>query len=160
MRDRVAGDSVYAGCVVHLLDAVSLTQRARRDLSGSGLFADGGGSKGELASGANAEHAADDALLAHTDAHHRPVVAGVFQELHHGYVVVKARRSANDLDEVRRILLHPLESLLKVFGAAKIVIRKNEPGLRPQLLHFARLQLGRGLERQVHNLATGSRSLY
>src|SRR6185369_6659068 len=107
----------------------------------------------ELAAGADSEHTADNALLAHADTHHRAIIAGVLQELHHGHVVIETRGRADDLDEVRRILLHALESLVEVLGAAEIVIRKNQSRPAAQLLDLTRLQLCSGLKRKIHNLA-------
>src|ERR1700690_3365337 len=66
MLDGIAGDSVDAGGGIDLVDAIDAAEVARTDLAGRGLRLGADGSEGERAAGAHAEHAADDALLAHT----------------------------------------------------------------------------------------------
>src|SRR5208282_589926 len=69
MLDRIAGHSIDACSGVDLIDAVDIAQIARTDLTRCG-FETGTGidrAKSERTAGANAEHAADDPLLSHTE---------------------------------------------------------------------------------------------
>ena len=66
--DGVAGYAVDFGGGVDLVDAVGVEEGAGGDLAGCGLLALAGGGKGEGGAGANAEHAGDDACVAHGDA--------------------------------------------------------------------------------------------
>ena len=98
--DGIAGDAVDLGGGVDLVDAVGLDQGAGGDLAGAGLFARGGGGKGEGRAGAQAEHAGDDAGVAHADADDVGVVVHALEEAHQGDVVGERLGGGDDLDEV------------------------------------------------------------
>src|SRR5581483_10059179 len=117
MRYGIACYPVNSGGRVNLVNAESLTQGTRRQLSGSSLFTWIYSGKSKLAAGARTKHAADDSLLTHAQANHGMRVAVFLQELHHHHVVIKRVGSGHDLDEVRGILLHLGKDFFQLFGA-------------------------------------------
>ena len=74
MRYRIAGHSVHARSSVHLVDAISLAQRSRRDLPRRGFFSRAGRSVGELTARAHAKQSADDPLFSHAEPDERTKV--------------------------------------------------------------------------------------
>src|SRR5262245_18320505 len=120
MPDRISGHAVNARGHIHLLDTICVAQRARGDLSGSGLFAREGGAEGERASGPYSRYAADHALLTHAEPDHRTGLMPGRQELHHYNVVVKLARRAYDLEEVTLQSRDLGQRLLQILRAPEV----------------------------------------
>src|SRR2546427_12403568 len=125
MGNRVPGNAVHPGCGIHLFDSISAAQILSSDLARSSLFIRADGSECEHATRAYSEHAAYDPLLAHAQADQRMFVALLFQELHHGDVVVERGRGAYDFVEVGGGSGHFMERLFQVLGSATIVKSNN-----------------------------------
>src|SRR6202041_83537 len=106
---------------------------------------------------AHSEHPADNALFAHTEANDGMVVAFAPQELDHGNIIRKGGCRADHFVEVGGEGSHLLQSLGKLFRAAKIVEGKNESGAAAKLLQLLRLALLSGLEFNINQLASRSR---
>src|SRR6202140_4626230 len=134
-RERVlhgiAGNSVDTGGGIDLLDAINSAQIAPADLPGRGFKVGADRAEGENAAGANAQHAADDALLAHAQPDERMLAAVRLQELHHGHIVGERGSSTDDFVEVRRNLEHLLQGVVEVAGGSKIMKRDEEPPTLP-----------------------------
>ena len=124
--DGVAGDAVDLGGRVDLVDAIGLDQGARGDLAGAGLFARGCGGEGEGAAGADAEHAGDDARIAHADADDVGVVVHALEEAHERDVVGKGLGGGDDLDEVRMEGRDALVDSFEVLGGVEVVVADDE----------------------------------
>ena len=164
-RERVAhgiaGDSVDLGGGVDVVDAPGFAQRAGVDLAGTGFFAGMRGGKGEDAAGAQAEHAADDPLLAHGDADDVGLVAAAIEEAHHGDVVGQGLRGRNDLDELGLEGQDAVEDGVEVFGALEIVIADDEGrAVGAELLHLRGLGVLGGLQLDVDEMTAGERRLF
>ena len=86
------------------------------------------GGKGKHAAGADSEHAADDALLTHTNANDRMVIALALQELNHGNIVGERSGGTDDFVEVCGERAHLFQRFVELLGPAKIMKRKNQPG--------------------------------
>ena len=106
MRHGISHHAVHPRGRVHLLDAVGVAQFLRRHLAGSSLFFERNGSEGEHAAGADCEHPADEALLAHAHADQGKALALLLEELHHHHVVVQRGGSADHLVKIRRSQRH------------------------------------------------------
>ena len=99
--DGVAGHAEDARRVVELLDAVEVAQGAGGGLAGGGFRALGERGKGEGRAGAQAQHAADQPLLAHGDAHHLSRAGAILDQLQDGQVVGQRLGRRNHFDEIR-----------------------------------------------------------
>ena len=100
MCHRVADNAVDARGSIDAVDAVGVAQHLGRNLAGRSLFASHGRRKRKNAARADAQHAADNPLLAHTKPDQRMPVALLLQELHHHDVVVQGGRCANNFVEI------------------------------------------------------------
>ena len=142
--DGIAGDAVDLGGGVDLIDAVGLDEGAGGDLAGAGLFAGGGGGEGEGAAGADAEHARDDAGVAHADADDVGCDRSIaLEEAHHGDVVGEGLGGGDDLDEVGLEGLDAGEDAVEILGGLlEVVVADDEGGAGlAQLLQLGLLQL-------------------
>src|SRR5262249_24570659 len=120
-------------------DAIGFAQSAGGDLSWSRFFTRAGSGKSKYAAGPQAQDAADDALLPHANADERPPIALLLQKFHHQHVVVEPRGGGYDFEKVGWHAQHAVEDLFQVLGDVKVVIRKNEGGVVPDLLKIRRL---------------------
>ena len=139
--DGIAGDAVDLGGGVDMVDAVGLDEGAGGDLAGAGLFAGSGGGEGEGAAGAHAEHAGDDAGVAHADADDVGVVVHAFEEADEGDVVDQGLGGGDDFDEVGGEALNAGVDAVQITGGGEVVIAddQGDAGVA-QLLQFALLR--------------------
>ena len=153
MRHRISRHAVNPRRRVHLLDAVGVAQFLRRDLAGSSLFLGRDGGEGERAAGADCEHTADEALLAHAHANQGKPLALLLQEFHHHNVVVQRGGGADDLIKIRWSHRHLFQGLVQFLGGAEIVEGQNQGSAGPQPFQLFRLRLGCGLQLDIQELA-------
>ena len=158
--DRVACDAVNLGAGIDLVDAVDLAQGARGDLAGSSLLTRVGGGKRKRASGAHAQHAADDSRVAHQVADNGRVLVCAFQKADHCHVVRYCLCGRHQLVEVRRELAHARHDGIQVADLLVVVPGKHDCGHLPQLVQLRLADGFRGLDLDVEHLAAGFRRLH
>ena len=158
MPDRVARNTVHASCNIHLLDAIDAAKLLRADLAGRGFLIGAHGGEGKNAPRAHSEHTADDALLPHTQADHRVLVALGLKD-HHRYVVRERGGGSDDLVIVGRDRQHLFQRLLERASGAKIVKGENQARTGAQAGHCFGLAAYPALKFQVQELTSGSGGL-
>ena len=156
VADGIAGHSVDFGGGVDLIDAPGFAQGAGFDLAGAGFFASVGSGKGEDAAGAEAEDAADDALLAHGDADDVGFVAATIEEAHHGDVVGEGFGGGDDFDELGLEGQDAVKDGVEIPGGFVVVVADDEGGAEgAKLLHLRGLGVLGGLQFDVDEMAAG-----
>src|SRR5882762_9071609 len=125
MCNGVTCYTINAGGSVNLVGAVNVTQHFCCNLSRSGFLARHGGGKRKNAACAEAQHSANNSLLAHAEADERMPVTLLLQELHHDHVVVQRGGGAHDFVEVGLQRFHSGKSLFQLLGGTEIMVGKD-----------------------------------
>jgi len=156
VADGIAGDSIDLGGGIDVVDAPGFAQGAGFNLAGAGFFSGMRGGEGEDGTGAEAEDAADDSLLAHGDADEVGFVAAAVEEAHHGDVVGQGFRRRDDFDELGLERQDAVEDGVEVFGAIEIVIADDERGAEgAEFFELRGLGVLGGLQLDVNKMTTG-----